>query len=77
MSTAEKYVAAAYLVFLAVVLIYIVIYAFKLQRLEREITELNEQARKRNVANPALADREEADAGEASWPSTQQALPNK
>ena len=36
------YVAAAYLVFLALVLIYVVIMAVKLTRFERELTELNE-----------------------------------
>jgi hypothetical protein len=36
------YVAAAYLVFLALVLIYVVIMASKLARFERELGELNE-----------------------------------
>ncbi len=45
MTTSEKYVTAAYLAVLTVVLLYLVIYAFKLQRLERELTEL---ARKRD-----------------------------
>ena len=35
MTTAETYVTAVYLVFLAVVLLYVVIYAFKMSRLER------------------------------------------
>jgi hypothetical protein len=35
-----KYVTAAYLVFLAVVLLYIVLYAFKLARLERAVADL-------------------------------------
>jgi hypothetical protein len=39
-TTAEKYVTAAYLVVLAVVLAYVVIYAFKLQRLDREVRRL-------------------------------------
>jgi hypothetical protein len=46
-TTAEKYVTAAYLVVLAVVLLYVVLYAFKLTRLERELTELSELARRR------------------------------
>ena len=46
MTSAEKYVTAAYLVVLAVVLAYIVIYAFKLSRLEREVAELAELARR-------------------------------
>jgi hypothetical protein len=41
---AGKYVAAAYLVFLALVLIYVAIMAAKLVRIERELTELNELA---------------------------------
>jgi hypothetical protein len=45
-TSAEKYVTAAYLVVLAVVLLYIVIYAFKLSRLERELDELAEAARR-------------------------------
>jgi hypothetical protein len=48
---AGKYVAAAYLVFLALVLIYVAIMAAKLVRLERELTELNELAGRR--AEPA------------------------
>jgi hypothetical protein len=46
-STAEKYVTAAYLVVLAVLLVYLVIYAFKLSRLEREVGKLAELARRR------------------------------
>ena len=47
MSSAEKYVSAAYLVVLAVLLAYLVVYAFKLSRLEREVGELAELARRR------------------------------
>jgi hypothetical protein len=36
------YVAAAYLVFFALVLIYVAIMAYKLSRFERELAELNE-----------------------------------
>ena len=50
MTTEEKYVAAAYLVVFAVVLAYVVIIALKLQRLERELTELTELARARQSA---------------------------
>jgi hypothetical protein len=38
--TAGKYVAGAYIVFLLVVLIYVGIMATRLQRTERELTEL-------------------------------------
>jgi hypothetical protein len=41
------YVAAAYLVFFALVLIYVVIMAAKLSRFERELSELNELADRR------------------------------
>ena len=44
MSSAEKYVTAAYLVVLSLVLLYVVIYAFKLSRLRREVDELVERA---------------------------------
>ncbi len=40
MTTAEKYVTAAYCVVFAVVLVYVLIIALKLQRLEREVDEL-------------------------------------
>jgi CcmD family protein len=39
-TTAEKYVTAAYCVVFGVVLLYVVIIAMKLQRLEREVDEL-------------------------------------
>jgi hypothetical protein len=48
-TSAEKYVTAAYLVVLAVVLLYVVVYAFKLARLERELAELADQARAREA----------------------------
>jgi hypothetical protein len=41
------YVAAAYLVFFALVLVYVVIMAAKLSRFERELAELNELADRR------------------------------
>ena len=40
MTTAEKYVTAAYCVVFAVVLVYVLIMALKLQRLERDVDEL-------------------------------------
>jgi hypothetical protein len=43
-TTAEKYATAAYLVVLAIVLLYVVLYAFKLKRLEREVAHLEEAA---------------------------------
>jgi hypothetical protein len=49
-STSEKYVTVAYLVVLAVILLYVVLYSFKLARLEREVAELTELARRRQAA---------------------------
>lgn len=37
MTTSEKYVTAAYLVFLGVILLYVVVYSTKIARLEREV----------------------------------------
>jgi CcmD family protein len=39
-TTAEKYVTAAYCVVFAIVLVYVLIMALKLQRLEREVDAL-------------------------------------
>ena len=44
---AGPYVAAAYLVFFALILVYVSIMATKLGRIEREIGELSELVRKR------------------------------
>lgn len=52
MSTAERYVTAAYAVVLAVVLLYVVIYAFKMSRLDREVAELAELAAARSEREP-------------------------
>ena len=48
MSTEGKYVAAAYLVVFVVLLGYVLIIALKLQRLQQEMAELVELARKRD-----------------------------
>jgi len=50
MTTSEKYVTAAYLVVLGVVLLYVILYSFKLSRLEREVAELTELAQRRRAA---------------------------
>jgi CcmD family protein len=49
MTTAEKYVTAAYLVVFVVVLAYVLIIAAKLARLEREVAALEELARARRA----------------------------
>src|SRR5439155_356871 len=55
MTSEEKYVAAAYLVIFAVVLAYVLIIALKLQRLERELSELAELARTKQEERKAVA----------------------
>jgi CcmD family protein len=72
-TTAEKYVTAAYLVVFAVVLAYVLIMATKLARLEREVAELEELARSRRAevdeARKAAAERPVRDSGpvEGVW----------
>ncbi len=55
---AGKYVAAAYLVFLALVLIYVAIMASKLSRIEREVVELAELVEGRDEATAPSRPRE-------------------
>ena len=47
MTTSEKYVTAAYIVVFAVVLLYVLIMATKIARLEREVGELARLVRER------------------------------
>ena len=47
MTSEEKYVAAAYLVVFLFVLVYVLIMATKLTRLQREVTRLAESVRDR------------------------------
>jgi CcmD family protein len=49
-TTAEKYVAAAYGILFLIVLVYVLIIALKLGRLERELDELTGQVRERREA---------------------------
>ena len=55
---AGPYVAAAYLVFLALVLIYVAIMASKLGRIERDLTELSELAERREGQERGAPERE-------------------
>ena len=52
MPDGDSYVVAAYLVFLALVLIYVAIMAVRLGRLERDLAELNELAARRDEPAP-------------------------
>jgi|GEM_PF-2050792 len=60
----DGYVAAAYIVFLAIVLIYVAIMAVRLGRVERKVEEL----RDRNHGSPPRA--REAPSGEQPSPQT-------
>jgi hypothetical protein len=51
-SASEKYVAAAYLVLFLALLLWVVIIAAKLARLERDVGELTELARRRAEREP-------------------------
>ena len=76
LDTAGKYVAAAYLVFLALILIYVAIMAGKLARLQREIGELVEIVdRRRAGRGTASADGEDDAAPED--PGAGQAEPSE
>ena len=48
--SAGKYVAGAYIVFVAVILIYLVIMAIRLTRTEREVSELRREVAERDQA---------------------------
>lgn len=49
---AGKYVAGAYLVFVALILIYVAIMASKLSKIEREVVELAELVERKQGAAP-------------------------
>jgi hypothetical protein len=50
---AGPYVAAAYLVFLGLILVYVAIMAAKLARIEREVSELADLVERLDAAEPA------------------------
>ena len=52
---AGKYVAGAYLVFLALLLIYVAIMASKLSKIEKEVVELAELVERKQEADGAAA----------------------
>jgi CcmD family protein len=49
MTPSEKYTAAVYLVVFVALLAYVLIIASKLQRLERQLTDLTERVRERGL----------------------------
>ena len=53
MSAGEKYVAAAYLVVFVMILVYVVIIAAKLSRLDREVAELADAVRAKRQGEAA------------------------
>jgi hypothetical protein len=55
---AGKYVAAAYLVFLALILIYVAIMAGRLSRIEKDLGEVTELLERRLAASESDDDRE-------------------
>ena len=63
---AGPYVAAAYLVFLALVLIYVAIMAAKLARIQRDIGELAELAERRDDRRSGPATSDEVGAADES-----------
>jgi CcmD family protein len=63
-TTAEKYVAAAYLAVFIAVLVYVAIMGLKLTRLQREVAELVELAASRRSAEiEELGNRKAAEVG--------------
>jgi CcmD family protein len=57
LTTAEKYVTAAYCVVFAVVLGYVLIMALKLQRLEREVDDLADRVEEEDTQEEAPRER--------------------
>ena len=58
LGTSGKYVAAAYVVFVVLLLVYVAIMATRAQRLEKELDELRRDVEAARAAAQAAADRE-------------------
>jgi hypothetical protein len=56
--TAGKYVAGAYIVFFALVLVYVAIMAMRSQRIERELAELQRDVEESRAAREDSTERE-------------------
>ncbi|MER3408760.1 MAG: hypothetical protein C4305_09990 [Thermoleophilia bacterium] len=63
MTAEEQYVAAAYLVVFVFVLVYVLIMAAKVQRLERELGDLRQRLAKARPAPEGEVEREETRVG--------------
>jgi hypothetical protein len=57
LGTSGKYVAAAYIVFVVLILVYVGIMAMRAQRLERELAELRRDVEEAKAAGAPAADR--------------------
>ena len=66
--TAGKYVAAAYIVFLALVLVYVAIMATRLGRIERDLAELQRDVLERRGREPGAGDSGARDPGREREP---------
>jgi hypothetical protein len=66
---AGPYVAAAYLVFLALILVYVGIMATKLVRIERQAAELNELAERRQPRSREAAGERPLEDGRPAEPA--------
>jgi CcmD family protein len=62
-STAGRYVAAAYIVVLALILVYLAIMAVRAQRLERELEELRRDVQAARVADEPVPETDAVLAG--------------
>ncbi len=58
LGTSGKYVAAAYIVFVVLILVYVAIMAMRAQRLEHELDELRRDVEAARAAGQSAADRE-------------------
>ena len=58
LGTSGKYVAAAYIAFVVLLLVYLAIMATRAQRLEHELDELRRDVEAAKAASQAAADRE-------------------
>jgi flagellar biosynthesis/type III secretory pathway M-ring protein FliF/YscJ len=58
LGTSGKYVAAAYIVFVVLILVYVAIMAIRAQRLEQELAELRRDVEEAKAADASAGNRE-------------------